>query len=101
MVWLDRYLPSIYHNLTKMNEVGDDKLGITFTGEVGSTVHFLDVSVTLQGDGKIHTKLYVKPTDASRYLHRRSDHGKHTFQSIPYSQFRKAVVLSSDSQDRQ
>ena len=76
--------------LTRMNEVGDDKLGITFTGEVGHTVHFLDVSVTLQGDGKIHTKLYVKPTDASRYLHRRSDHGNTHFSKYPILTIQKS-----------
>ena len=44
--------------------------------------------------------MYVKPTDASRYLHRRSDHAAHTFKSIPYSQFRRAVVLCSEVEDR-
>ena len=44
--------------------------------------------------------MYVKPTDASRYLHRRSDHGGHTFRSIPYTQFRRAVLLCSETDKR-
>ena len=44
--------------------------------------------------------MYIKPTDASRYLHRRSDPAKHTFKSIPYTQFRRAVLLSSKDDDK-
>ena len=83
-----------------VNEIGKTFCGITFTGSVGSTVDFLDVSVTLESDGKLETKLFVKPTDASRYLHRRSDHGSHTFRSTPFSQFRRAVVICSKEEDR-
>ena len=85
--------------LAAINEIGVD-VGITFTGEVGESIDFLDVTVTLTKDGCFNTKLYVKPTDATRYLHRRSDHALHTFSSIPYSQFRRSVVLCSNTQDR-
>ena len=44
--------------------------------------------------------MYVKPTDASRYLNRRSDHARHTFRSIPFTQFRRATVLCSEEPDR-
>ena len=84
---------------TALNEVGKT-VGITFKGEVSESVDFLDVTVALTKDGLFNTKLYVKPTDASRYLHRRSDHRPHTFSSIPYSQFRRAVVLCSDTLER-
>ena len=84
---------------TALNEIGTD-VGITFKGDVAESVDFLDVTVSITKDGTFDTKLYVKPTDASRYLHRRSDHALHTFTSIPFSQFRRAVVLSSDIQQR-
>ena len=84
---------------TALNEIGST-VGITFKGEVGASVDFLDVTVELTKDSLFKTKLYTKPTDASRYLHRRSDHGLHTFRSIPFSQFRRAVVLCSDSHER-
>ena len=61
---------------------------------------FLDISITLKTDGKLETKMYVKPTDASRYLHRRSDHGSHTFRSTPFSQFRRAIVICSNEEDQ-
>ena len=83
-----------------MNRIGSQVYGITFTGAVGSTVDFLDVSITLKPHGKLETKLFVKPTDASRYLHRRSDHGSHTFRSAPFSQFRRAVVICSNDVDK-
>ena len=44
--------------------------------------------------------LFIKPTDAKRYLHRKSDHSLHTFKSTPYSQFRRVVVICSDPADR-
>ena len=62
-------------------------------------VNFLDVSTMLIGN-YIRTCLYVKPTDAKRYLHRKSDHSLHTFRSTPYSQFRRAVIICSDPDDR-
>ena len=86
--------------LAAVNQIGKTCYGITFTGGVGSSVDFLDVSVTLKWNGKLETKMFVKPTDASRYLHRRSDHGSHTFRSTPYSQFRRAIVICSSEEDR-
>ena len=85
--------------ITALNEIGRG-VGITFKGDVAKSVDFLDVTVSLTKEGSFDTKLYTKPTDASRYLHRRSDHALHTFTSIPFSQFRRAVVLSSDTQQR-
>ena len=82
-----------------LNEIGKT-VGITFKGEVGKSVDFLDVTVGLTKEGCFSTKLYVKPTDASRYLNRRSDHGLHTFTSIPFSQFRRAIVICSDTTER-
>ena len=84
---------------SELNKVGKVE-GITFKGSVGKSVDFLDTTVSLKGNGQITTSLYTKPTDASRYLHRRSDHGQHTFKSIAYSQFRRAIVLCSDENDR-
>ena len=84
--------------LKAVNNVGIE-FGITLKGEVSDMVNFLDVSTFLIG-GSIRTCLYVKPTDAKRYLHRKSDHSLHTFRSIPYSQFRRVVILCSDIVDR-
>ena len=86
--------------LAAVNEIGKTCYGITFTGGVGSSVDFLDVSITLKSNGSLETKMFVKPTDASRYLHRRSDHGTHTFRSTPFSQFRRAIVICSKEEDR-
>ena len=84
--------------LNAVNEVGGE-YGIILKGEVDGIVNFLDVSVMLLGNS-IKTCLFVKPTDAQRYLHRKSDHSLHTFRSTPFSQFRRASVICSDPADR-
>ena len=83
--------------LNSVNKVGVE-YGIILKGEVNDMVNFLDVSTMLIGNS-IRTCLYVKPTDAKRYLHRKSDHSLHTFRSTPYSQFRRAVIICSDPDD--
>ena len=85
--------------MTALNET-KTQTGLSFKGEVGKKVNFLDVTVELASNGKLTTCLYVKPTDSSRYLHRRSDHGPHTFKSIPFSQFRRAIVLCSEKEEQ-
>ena len=88
------------HFTSILNEVGT-KHGITFKGGVGKSVDFLDTTISLDiSDGSLTTKLYVKPTDATRYLNRRSDHSPHTFISIPFSQFRRAAILCSDPSEK-
>ena len=84
--------------LNSVNEVGR-QYGIILKGEVNDMINFLDVTTMLVGNS-IRTCLYVKPTDAKRYLHRKSDHSPHTFKSTPYSQFRRVVVICSDPDDR-
>ena len=85
--------------LEMVNLVGSE-IGITFTGECGKSVQFLDVTTTLN-NGSISTTMFVKPTDSERYLNRRSYHSKHTFTGIPFSQFRRAAVICSDYTDRE
>ena len=58
---------------------------IRFTeSETGTTVPFLDVSVSLQSE-KLHKDLYCKPKDKLQYLCYTSCHPKHTKNSLPYS----------------
>ena len=45
---------------TALNRIGDAMYGLTFKGDVGPTVDFLNVSITR----KLETKLFIKPTDA-------------------------------------
>ena len=84
--------------LNAVNDVGRE-YGIVLKGEVNDIVNFLDVSTMLVGN-RIRTCLFIKPTDATRYLHRKSDHSLHTFKSTPFSQFRRASVICSDPDDR-
>ena len=84
--------------LNAFNQVGCS-YGITLKGDVNDMVNFLDITTMLIGN-QIRTCLYVKPTDAKRYLHRKSDHSLHTFKSTPYSQLRRVVIACSDPADR-
>ena len=82
-----------------LNEKGKQYL-FTLKGGVGKKVEFLD-TYTVIGDGKIDTDAFFKPTDASCYLNRRSDHPPHTFSAIPFSQFRRMVVNCSDDTSKE
>ena len=84
--------------LAALNVIGKP-FGIGFTGSCGKTIEFLDVLIDISS-GKLRTKLYVKPTDSPTYLNRRSYHNKHTFKSLPVSQFRRAIVICSEPEDQ-
>ena len=45
-------------------------------------VHFLDRTVCLDNNGALQTKLYKKPTDRHKYLHKRSEHPESSEQAI-------------------
>ena len=47
-----------------------------------------------------HQLLYVSTVKPTGYLHRRSDHGSHTFRSTSFSQFRRAIVICLKEEDR-
>ena len=70
--------------------------GVIFDKEsFGDRVNFLDVLIS-NSCGEIVTDLFVKPTDARRYLHTKSFHPKHTFSGIPFSQMRRAALICSN-----
>ena len=71
------------------------KYGIQFTGECSKKANFLDTTVEIEGN-ELKTDMFVKPTDADQYLHRRSHHPLHMFKSIPFSQYRRAVLICTD-----
>ena len=83
----------------EMLNVLGSKMTFTLKGDVANTVDFLDVRVS-NVKGGLETTIFVKPTDSTRYLHRRSDHSAHMFTAIPYSQFRRAVVICSETSER-
>ena len=93
--WLGTYR-QFKHFISSFNNFGKE-YGITFDKEqFGDTVNFLDVLVS-NNSGSIVTDLYIKPTDARRYLHRSSFHPGHTFSGIPFSQMRRAALICSNT----
>ena len=74
--------------------------GLSFKyNEFGKSVSFLDVLIKFDNN-QINTSIYVKPTDSPNLLNRGSFASPHIFKSLPFSQFRRAVVLCSTTSSR-
>ena len=72
--------------------------GIHFPKEevkFGKCVDFLDLTISLDEENKIHHKLFVKPTDARTYLNTNSFHPEHVFSSIPFSQMIRVIKCNT------
>ena len=65
------------------------------------SIDFLDTTVYLNKEGKLSTKLYVKPTDRPAYLHYQSYHPKSQKDNIPYGQALRMKRICSDEKDFQ
>ena len=69
--------------------------GITFADyQIGKEVNFLDLTIYIC-ENKIEHKLYVKPTDARRYLKPSSFHPSSVFRSVAYSQMKRMSNTNS------
>ena len=74
-----------------MHQFKSGRYSFTLKGRAGKSVDFLDTKTKLR-NGKVVMKTYFKPTDANKYLNRKSNHPPHIFNSIPNSQFRRVIV---------
>ncbi len=75
--------------------------GIRFgSWDIGKSVNFLDVTLYLDEDNKIQSKLYIKPTDARNYLRTDSFHPPHVFNSVAFSQMLRVVNRNSRDDTR-
>ena len=63
-----------------------------------SSVPFLDVRVILK-DGKLHSDLYIKPTDKFQYLDFTSCHPHHQKANLPYALALRIRRICSDPED--
>lgn len=52
----------------------------------GDKLEALDLTISLDGDGRISTTLFRKPTDGHQFVHWSSHHPPHLKRSLPYSQ---------------
>ena len=73
---------------------------IKFTLEKSTTdANFLDITISKDDCGHLHTNLYCKPTDSHNYLMYSSEHTRHVLKGIPFSQFvRIRRICSRDSE---
>ena len=85
--------------ITRLNEATTD-YGIRFGDQqFGSSVNFLDVTVSVE-EGELEYKLYRKPTDARNYLRTDSFHPRHVFRSVVFSQMLRVIKRNSREETR-
>lgn len=74
---------------------------LKFTYEYsGNSVNFLDLTIELDHDNNIHTKIYKKPMSKHEFVHYNSNHPRHLLNSLPYSSGLRIVRSCSDPQTR-
>lgn len=74
-----------------------NNIGMHFTSEIHSTsINFLDLTITLTGDGSVHTKVYRKETATNSFLHWDSSHPVPLKWGIPIGQYLRARRNCSD-----
>ena len=79
----------------KLNEFSKP-FGLQFGDfQVGKSVDYLDVTLTLSEDNVMNYKLYRKETDARRYLQTDSFHPEHVFRSVVFSQMIRVIQRNS------
>ena len=70
---------------------------IKFTMEIqDNEIPFLDILIIKNGDGKITTDIYRKPTDSLQFLHFRSSHPTACLKAIPYTLARRLCTIISN-----
>lgn len=73
---------------------------IKFTAKYSKTsIEFLDTKVYKSENGKLHTTLYIKPTDRQSYLHNKSYHPNSCKRSITYSQALRIKRICSEPRE--
>ena len=72
---------------------------IKVTSDIGSSISFLDTTLTVNSNGIINSSIYFKPTDSHTYLRYDSSHPKSCKDGIPYSQFIRLRRICSSQKD--
>ena len=79
--------------------VNSFQLALKYTWEISdSSLSFLDIKVSLEGNG-LYKSVHYKLGDSHSYLLYSSSHPSHVKNSIPYSQFLRLRRLCSDDSD--
>ena len=85
---------------TFLEEINEVHPTIKFDYETSKTeIHFLDITIYKDSNGKLATKVFTKPTDRHAYLHRNSAHPYNLKKSIPYGQALRLRRLCSDDRE--
>ena len=109
LVWF-RYIDDVFFIWTHGKQALDEFLAFSNNNQHGiifevtpdsvsdTSVPFLDIRVILKNN-KLHTDLYVKPTDKSQYLNFYSSHPYHQKASLPYGLALRIKRICSDTTD--
>ena len=83
--------------ITRLNELHPS---IKFDYEISrKETNFLDTTVYIDNNNVLGTKVYNKPTDRKNFLHRKSEHPKHTKINMPYGQALRGKRICSTNDD--
>jgi hypothetical protein len=86
--------------LDKMNDFGEQGKRLVWEAtKPGKSVDFMDLTITLQPDGRITTATYQKPMNLYLYLPPTSAHSPALQQSIIYSALKRMRIQNSSSED--
>ena len=97
IIW-DNNLADINRFITILNSLHQD---IHFTTNISKhQVNFLDVLI-INGNDRIITDVYTKPTDTKQYLNFNSCHPKHTKINIPFNLARRICMIVNEGKLRE
>ncbi|CAF1173327.1 unnamed protein product [Rotaria sordida] len=82
-------IEEIYRELEKAQH---KDINIKITTIISTSIHFLDVTIT-NGNGKLRTSIYHKPTTESYILPYTSDPPRHIHRNIPYEALLRAARI--------
>lgn len=86
---------TLFHDFVTVLNSND--IGMRFTSEIHSkSINFLDLTITLTGDGSVHTGVYRKETATNSFLHWDSSHPLPLKRGIPVGQYLRARRNCSD-----
>ncbi|CAJ0943858.1 unnamed protein product [Ranitomeya imitator] len=82
-----------------MQDLNKNNQNIKLTYQFGHKIEFLDLSITVQPNGRLSTTVYRKPTATNSLLHASSSHLKSTINGIPIGQFLRVKRICSEHQE--
>ncbi len=107
-MWYGRYIDDLFFIFSGSeqqliafhNYLNTTNPNIELSLEYSSTeIHFLDLNITVDQQGKLHSSIYRKSTDRNTILRADSFHPKSLISNIPYGQFKRLRRICDNDTD--